>query len=158
VEHVVGHLRVVHHVVLDAVAEGGEQEVLLDALFVHLREARVAVAVLLGERLELAVAASVERTHVAFAATFLELLQPLMERARPRDRVERGVRHTGAELPAEHEVALLALRHPAHEPLHALVAVASEGILGLVVVVVGVEELEVHPKVLLLATAACASS
>ncbi len=144
VEHVVRHHRVVRHVVLDAVAEGREEEVLLDALLVHHREASVAVLVLLGEWPELTVPTGVESAEIAFALAVLELHQPLVESARPRDRVERGVWHPGAHAASEHDVTPLAFRDPPHVSLHALVAVASERVFGLVVVVVGVEKLEVH--------------
>ena len=144
VEHVVRHHRVVRHVVLDAVAERGEEEVLLDALLVHHREASVAVLVLLGEWPELAVPTGVESAEVAFALALLELHQPLVERARPRDRVERGVWHPGAHAVPEHDVTALAFGDPPHVPLDALVAVTRERVLRLVVVVVGVEKLVVH--------------
>ena len=123
---------------VDADAERREEHRAFDALLVHRAQPRVAVAVLVGERLELP--ELLHRVHVAPVAVLGELLQPGVVGAGLADRVERRVRDRRGDHVAEHEPALLALRHPPHEALHLVVAVAGEGVLGLVVVVVEVDE------------------
>ena len=154
VEHLVGHRHVVVHEALDAVTEGREEQAPLHVLLVDHVDARVVDPVPLRDVLELAVrlvhVGERETRHPAGAV--LQLLQARMEHARLRDRVEGRVRHAGVGQAdhgrAEHHVAALALADPAHVPLHVFVAVAEERVLGLVVVVVGVDEHVVHDALL----------
>ena len=146
VEDLVGHRHVVVHEPLDAVAERREEQALLHVLLVDHVDARVVHPVALGELLELAVRLLhvVERDAGHAAAALLQLLQPRVERARRGDRVERRVRHAGVgeadHRRAEHHVPALALADPADVALDVLVAVTDERVLGLVVVVVRVDE------------------
>ena len=69
----------------------------------------------------------------------------VLEAARPGDRVERGVGDELVDLPAHQQAPLAADLGPLHAPLgHLGLDVAGEGVLGLVVVVVGVERPEVE--------------
>ena len=133
---------------LDAHREGREQERPLQALLVHHPEPRVALLVVVGQRLQLAVPGRVHRAAAGALVVLRQLLEPLVERAGLGDRVERGVRHHRLHDVAEEEVAPLALRHPAHEALDLVVAVPGERVLRLVVVVVGVDQVGVHGRLL----------
>ena len=119
-------------------AERREEHRAFDALRVHRAQACVAIAVLVGQRLQFA--ELLHRVHVAPITVLGELLKPGVERAGLADRVERWVGDRGGHHVAEHEVSPLALRHPAHEALHLVVAVTGEGVFRLVVVVVEVDE------------------
>ena len=137
-EELVGHAHVVGVEPVDAHAERREEHRAFDALLVHRAQARVAVAVLVGQRFELP--ELLHRVHVAPVAVLGELLEPGVEGAGLADRVERRVRDRRGHDVAEDEAPLLAFGHPAHEALHLVVAVTGEGVLGLVVVVVEVDE------------------
>ena len=137
-EDLVGHAHVVGVEPVDAHPERREEHRALDALLVHGAQARVAVAVLVGQWLELA--ELLHRVHVASAPVLGELLQAGVERTGFADGVEGRVRDGRRHHVAEDEPALLAVRHPPHEALHLVVAVTGEGVLGLVVVVVEVDE------------------
>ena len=141
-EELVGHPHVVGVETVDADAEGREEHRSLDALLVHRAQTRVTIVVVVGQRLELTEA--IHREQVASLTALLELFQPLVEGAGLADRIEGRVGDRRGHHVAEDEVALLALRHPAHEALHLVVAMTGERILGFVVVVVEVDELIVE--------------
>ncbi len=122
--------------------EGGEHEDALHVLLVHGQQARLALAVDGGQRLELAVL--LDHAVAGRTVALLEQLQVVVEGAGPGDGVEGRVRHAGGLAVAEEEVLALAVAHPADVLADLLVGKAQEGVVGLVVVVVGVEDLVVH--------------
>ena len=126
---------------LHADAEGGKQERTLEALSVHQGQAGIPIPVagVVGEGLEVAEHGG----HVA--ALGVAPPEVVLEAARAGDRVEGGVRDELVD-PATDQQALPAVDHgPLHAALrHGRVDVAGEGVLGLVVVVVGVEGPEVR--------------
>ena len=129
---------------LHADAERREHEARLQPLLIHHRDACVAVAILGGDRHQLA-----ERLpHVGLGDLAAEVV---VETAGPGDGVEGRVRDEPVDPPADEEALAPVDLRPLHAPLvHLGVDVADEGVFGLVVVVVGVEGSErkrAHPSI-----------
>ncbi len=121
---------------LHADAEGGEQQRAVHALLVEQGHPGIAVAVagVAIDGLQLA-EHRLEVEPVLVAAP-----EVVLEAARPGDGVEGGVGDELVDLPGHQQPALAADVGPLHAPLgHGGVDVADERVLGLVVVVVGVE-------------------
>ena len=143
-EDLVGHLHVVAHEPFHPDPERREQQAPVDALLVHHPQANVTVPIRGRDGLELAVPLLRRPRERAVPVAGLQLDQPVVEDAGFRDRIERGVRQTRRHAWAEHDVAPVPVRDPPHVPLDRGVTVASERVLCLVVVVVGVEHPRVH--------------
>ena len=124
---------------LDPEPEAGEHPRELDALVVEHLHARVALAVLgldalwLAEDLLERAALRVLRAEVA------------VERPGPADRVVGGVRDELQQLAADDQRAAPVHVDPAHRAAVLPVEMAGEGVLGLVIVLVGVEQPVVEP-------------
>jgi hypothetical protein len=134
---------------LHAHAEGGEQQGAIHPLLVEQVDPGVTVAVagVLGDRRELA------EHRLQVHATLVATPEVRLKAAGLGDRIEGGVRDELVDLPAHEEPLLAADVGPLHAPLgHRRVDVAGEGVLRLVVVVVGVEGAEaeiVHARIVL---------
>ena len=120
--------------VLDADAERREQQRAGEALLVHHLQARLAVAVLRAQRLELAERLD-DRLLLRVAAV------PVVQRAGLGHRVEGRVGDVGVDRAAHEQPAPAVDVGPPHAPVaQRAVPVPGERVLGLVVVVVEVED------------------
>ena len=141
-EHGVREIGVVLHRLLHADGKRREHEAGLHVLGVHDLHAGRGVAVAGVDRLQLAE----RRSDVVAAALAPEVV---VEHARLGDGIEQRVRDEPVEAAVDHEARLPADGHPLHAALRELrFDVTGEGVRRLVVVVVGVEQLEVdrgHP-------------
>ena len=142
-----GHRRgdVVLERLLDAAPERGEQQRGIEALLVGDGDARVAVAVLGAQRLDL-------HQRRPGSTPFGDLAaEERVEAAGDDDRVEGRVRDEAVDALADEQLhVLLAVVHRAHAaPLERGIEVPGERIERLVVVVVGVDGVEIHPASIL---------
>jgi hypothetical protein len=136
VEDAVGCFDVAEERFFHADAERGEEEAAGHALLVHEGDAGVAVAVGGADGLERAERAA----DVVGGAAAAEVL---VEAAGAGDGVEERVRDEAVDALVDHQARLAVDLHPLHAALGQLgVDVTGEGVGRLVVVVVGVEELE----------------
>ena len=114
--------------------ERREQPATREPLIVERLQPSVAIAVLGADRL--VIAQALERVDALGVAA-----EVVVQAARLRDRVERGVGDGAADAPADHVVLPAVDRGPLHAARpEGGVEVAGERVLGLVVVVVGVED------------------
>jgi hypothetical protein len=131
-----GGLGIVGEGLLHPDAQRGEEEAGLHALVVHALEAGVAVAVLGADGLELAEG----RADVVAGRLAPEVV---VEHAGPGHGIERRVRDEAVDLARDHQPRLSVDRGPLDGPTSVLgLQVARERVGRLVVVVVGIEQLE----------------
>ena len=126
---------------LHADAERGEHEHPLEALGIHQRDARVAVAIGGVDRLEIA-------EHLADAlAVGVAAAEVVVETTGLRDRIEGRIGDEAVDLSGDEQALAAAHDAPLHRAaLHLGLDVARERVLGLVVVVVCVECREVDVR------------